>query len=89
MHPPTGTSFQAEPIVPRVVAIIPARYGSTRLPGKPLAQIDGRSMVEHVYRRVSSADTHTRKTVAPHTHTRKHRDGAQTHVRTTSLAVWC
>ena len=57
MHPPTGTSFQAEPIVPRVVAIIPARYGSTRLPGKPLAQIDGRSMVEHVYRRVSSAES--------------------------------
>ena len=57
VHPPTGTSFQAEPVVPRVVAIIPARYGSTRLPGKPLAQIDGRSMVEHVYRRVSTAES--------------------------------
>ena len=35
----------------RVVAIIPARYQSTRLPGKPLALIAGRPMIEHVYRR--------------------------------------
>src|SRR5438132_7309549 len=34
----------------RVVAIIPARYRSTRLPGKPLALIDGKTMVEHVCR---------------------------------------
>jgi 3-deoxy-manno-octulosonate cytidylyltransferase (CMP-KDO synthetase) len=39
----------------RVVAVIPARFRSTRLPGKPLALIDGRSMVEHVYRRASEA----------------------------------
>ena len=32
-------------------AIIPARYGSTRLPGKPLRLIAGRPMLEHVYRR--------------------------------------
>ncbi|HET8700259.1 MAG TPA: 3-deoxy-manno-octulosonate cytidylyltransferase [Nitrococcus sp.] len=31
--------------------IIPARHGSTRLPGKPLRLIAGRPMVEHVYRR--------------------------------------
>jgi len=30
---------------------IPARYASTRLPGKPLRQIAGRSLIEHVYRR--------------------------------------
>lgn len=34
------------------IAIIPARYESTRLPGKPLIQIAGRTLVEHVYRRV-------------------------------------
>lgn len=30
---------------------IPARYGSTRLPGKPLRLIAGRPMLEHVYRK--------------------------------------
>lgn len=33
------------------VVIIPARYASTRLPGKPLADIGGRPMIEHVWRR--------------------------------------
>ncbi|MBE0605698.1 MAG: 3-deoxy-manno-octulosonate cytidylyltransferase, partial [Deltaproteobacteria bacterium] len=28
----------------RVAVVIPARYGATRLPGKPLAEIDGRPM---------------------------------------------
>ncbi|MCF8062549.1 MAG: 3-deoxy-manno-octulosonate cytidylyltransferase [Deltaproteobacteria bacterium] len=37
----------------RIVAIIPSRYGSSRFPGKPLASIAGRPMIEHVYRRVS------------------------------------
>lgn len=37
----------------RIVAVIPVRYGSTRFPGKPLASISGRPMVEHVYRRTS------------------------------------
>ena len=32
-----------------VVAIIPARYGSTRLPGKPLADIGGKPMIQRVY----------------------------------------
>ncbi len=36
---------------PRIVAVIPARHASTRFPGKPLALIAGRSMVEHVWRR--------------------------------------
>ena len=39
----------------KVFGIIPARYASTRFPGKPLAQLDGRSMVEWVYRRASKA----------------------------------
>jgi 3-deoxy-manno-octulosonate cytidylyltransferase (CMP-KDO synthetase) len=37
----------------RFVALIPARYASTRLPGKVLADLDGRPMIEHVYRRAS------------------------------------
>lgn len=36
-----------------VVAIIPARYGSTRFPGKPLAQIGGKPMIQHVYESAS------------------------------------
>ncbi|HYH99304.1 3-deoxy-manno-octulosonate cytidylyltransferase [Hyalangium sp.] len=36
---------------PRTVAVIPARHASTRFPGKPLALIAGRPMVEHVWRR--------------------------------------
>ena len=35
----------------RLVAIIPARMGSSRFPGKPLAQLLGRPMIEHVLRR--------------------------------------
>jgi len=39
----------------RVVALIPARYRSTRFPGKPLAVVGGRTMIELVYRRVEQA----------------------------------
>ena len=39
----------------RKVAIIPARMGSSRFPGKPLALILGRPMLEHVYRRAAVA----------------------------------
>lgn len=41
----------------RVVAIIPARRASTRLPGKPLATIAGRPMIAHVYHRAAEART--------------------------------
>jgi len=40
----------------KVVAIIPTRMASTRFPGKPLAKILGLPMIEHVYRRVQSAE---------------------------------
>jgi 3-deoxy-manno-octulosonate cytidylyltransferase (CMP-KDO synthetase) len=33
----------------KVVALIPARYGSTRFPGKPLALLRGKPMIQHVY----------------------------------------
>src|SRR4051812_14012244 len=48
----------------QVVAVIPARYGSTRFPGKPLADIDGRPMIEHVYRRASASPAVSRVIVA-------------------------
>lgn len=37
----------------RVVAVIPARYASTRFPGKPLAEIHGKPMIQWVYERAS------------------------------------
>ena len=37
----------------KIIGMIPARMGSTRFPGKPLAPILGRSMIEHVYRRTA------------------------------------
>ena len=37
----------------RIVAIIPARMASSRYPGKPLAELLGRPMIEHVFHRVS------------------------------------
>ena len=35
----------------KTIIVIPARYGSTRLPGKPLADILGKPMIQHVYER--------------------------------------
>lgn len=35
----------------RFTVVIPARYASTRFPGKPLADINGKPMIQHVYER--------------------------------------
>jgi 3-deoxy-manno-octulosonate cytidylyltransferase (CMP-KDO synthetase) len=51
-----------------VVAIIPARYGSTRLPGKPLARIGGKPMIQHVYESASKARGLDRVLVATDDH---------------------
>lgn len=39
----------------KFLGIIPARYASSRFPGKPLADIGGMTMIERVYRRASKA----------------------------------
>lgn len=39
----------------RVVGIIPARWGSTRFPGKSLAVLGGKPVIRHVYERASAA----------------------------------
>ena len=36
-----------------VLVVIPARYNSTRLPGKPLKKIGNKTMIEHVYNRAT------------------------------------
>ena len=40
----------------RMIAVIPARMGSSRFPGKPLALLLGRPMIEHVFRRAAMCD---------------------------------
>ncbi len=49
---------------PRVVAIIPARYHSNRFKGKPLAEICGKPMIQHVYERAKSVNLLSRVAVA-------------------------
>jgi len=39
----------------KILGVIPARYGSTRFPGKPLAMICGKPMILHVYQRCLKA----------------------------------
>ncbi|MEJ8800697.1 3-deoxy-manno-octulosonate cytidylyltransferase [Pontibacter sp. H249] len=39
-----------------VLGIIPARYASTRFPGKPLTDINGKSMIQRVYEQAKSAN---------------------------------
>lgn len=39
----------------RVIGIIPARYNSSRLPGKPLIMINGKTMIQHVWERSSKS----------------------------------
>lgn len=39
----------------KVLCVIPARYASTRLPGKPLSMIAGKPMIQHVYERACQA----------------------------------
>jgi hypothetical protein len=49
---------------PNVVVVIPARYASTRLPGKPLVPLAGKPMIQHVYERAKRAQTVHRVLVA-------------------------
>jgi 3-deoxy-manno-octulosonate cytidylyltransferase (CMP-KDO synthetase) len=53
--PVSGSGLTPQSVSRTAVAVIPARYQSSRLPAKALADIAGRSMIEHVYRRASAA----------------------------------
>jgi 3-deoxy-manno-octulosonate cytidylyltransferase (CMP-KDO synthetase) len=48
----------------KITAVIPARYGSSRLEGKPLKDIWGKPMIQHVYERVLQAKNVERVIVA-------------------------
>jgi 3-deoxy-manno-octulosonate cytidylyltransferase (CMP-KDO synthetase) len=49
---------------PRILGIIPARYASSRLPGKPLVDISGRSMVMRVFDQARQCKSLSRVVVA-------------------------
>jgi 3-deoxy-manno-octulosonate cytidylyltransferase (CMP-KDO synthetase) len=53
---PSENEPRPRPAARSIVGAIPARYGSTRLPGKVLREIAGRPMIEHVWRRASRAE---------------------------------
>jgi len=55
----TGSNSQ-----PKAVAVIPARYSSTRLPGKPLLNIGGKPLIVWVAQRACAASTISRTIVA-------------------------
>lgn len=48
----------------KILGIIPARYASTRFPAKPLADIDGKSMIQRVYEQVKKSPLITEVIVA-------------------------
>ncbi|MBL7924110.1 MAG: 3-deoxy-manno-octulosonate cytidylyltransferase [Bacteroidia bacterium] len=48
----------------KILGVIPARYASTRFPGKPLVLIEGMTMIERVYRQASKAASLSRVVVA-------------------------
>ena len=64
MHPVASPGLALDSDSGGIVAIIPARYQSSRLPGKALADIGGRPMIEHVYRRAAAATSVTSVLVA-------------------------
>lgn len=51
-------------MVKNIIGIIPARYASTRFPGKPLALIDGKPMIQWVYEQASKSEALSKVIVA-------------------------
>src|SRR5258707_13426810 len=59
------TNFVITSIVPkRLLGVIPARFASSRFPGKSLTLIAGKSMLQHVYERTSQARYLTKVIIA-------------------------
>jgi 3-deoxy-manno-octulosonate cytidylyltransferase (CMP-KDO synthetase) len=63
LRPPKRVGMgQERPL--RIAVVIPARFASSRLPGKPLADIGGRPLIQHVYERVRRLPAAARVLVA-------------------------
>ena len=54
--------------MPEVLGVIPSRYASSRLPGKPLVDLGGKTMLERVYERACAADVFFRVIIATDDH---------------------
>lgn len=54
-HAVLGGFVLTSPVPRKILGVIPARFGSTRFPGKVLAQISSKTMLQHVYERASQA----------------------------------
>lgn len=52
----------------KIIGIVPSRYESTRFPGKPLIDIDGKSMIQRVYEQACKATSLTEVIVATDDH---------------------
>lgn len=52
----------------KILGVIPARYGSTRFPGKPLANIGGKSMIQRVYEQCIKCTSLSRIIIATDDH---------------------
>jgi 3-deoxy-manno-octulosonate cytidylyltransferase (CMP-KDO synthetase) len=61
---PASTESSVDPVPLQIVAVIPARFASSRFPGKALADLDGRPMIEHVYERAARSRAVSRVIVA-------------------------
>jgi 3-deoxy-manno-octulosonate cytidylyltransferase (CMP-KDO synthetase) len=51
-------------MAPKIIIAIPARYGSTRLPGKPLVNLAGKPMIQRVYEQAQLSQRASRVIVA-------------------------
>ena len=51
-------------VPPRILGVIPARFASSRFPGKPLAPLAGKTVLQHVYERASQARYLTKLVIA-------------------------
>jgi 3-deoxy-manno-octulosonate cytidylyltransferase (CMP-KDO synthetase) len=62
--PADHQEYDLRDLTMRILGIIPARYASTRFPGKPLAVIDGKTMIRRVYEQALKCDKLNRVMVA-------------------------